>query len=452
METALAGITDLCKALMNTSPHPMRLSALICNRYRAFKERQRVELAPITIIIGKNGSGKSIFSRLPLLLAAAISENADGPLDISAGGIDHATSFEDLVNSKSALPFVLGAEISNAHTLYRFESTLRYVSETRALAIENFHLFENDSQIFLASISDAEQLQESAQTFICEYLSKSSRVQLDFIGLFPSLECLDDDIRALIYPILSEFRKALPLPSYLGPFRVEPGPSMRSPGQNIRELGPKGEKALEILADDRLRRNGDLSRKVSDWFRNAMGQEVNIDVTGEQPQVRVGEPGGSFQGNLSDTGAGFSQCLPYVVQHYAFMASRLRSPILIVEQPELHLHPAAHGDLADLAIDSVQSGTDQRITCIIETHSEEFIMRIRRRLAEGLCKNTAKILSINHKDSLEIDSIITTAKAISFDENGNPESWPAGVFAEALNDLSLMRRASRNKKNANSNS
>jgi predicted ATPase len=430
----------------------MRLSALICNRYRAFKERQRVELAPITIIIGKNGSGKSIFSRLPLLLAAAISENADGPLDISAGGIDHATSFEDLVNSKSALPFTLGAEISNSEKTYRFESVLRYVTETRALAIESFHLFENDAKIFSASISDVEQLEESTQSFVVEFSEKTLKIQLDFVGIFPSLLLLNDDLKAIVSPILMEFRKAIPLPSYLGPFRIEPGPSMRSPGQNIRELGPKGEKALEILADDRLRRNGDLSRKVSEWFRDAMGQEVNIDVTADQPQVRVGEPGGSFQGNLSDTGAGFSQCLPYVVQHYAFRATRLKSPILIVEQPELHLHPAAHGELADLAVDSVRSNTDPRVICIIETHSEEFIMRIRRRIAEGLPSEIAKILSINHRDSLDIDSPILTTKGISFDKNGNPEAWPAGVFAEALIDLALMRKASRDKENANHNS
>lgn len=428
-----------------TVTEPMRLSALICNRYRAFKERQRVELAPITVIIGKNGSGKSIFARLPLLLAAAISENADGPLDLSAGGIDHGASFQDLVNARSALPFSLGAEIKNSTITYKFETSLRYINETRALAIESFQLDENGRVIFSATISDAEQLESHSQIFQIISLDEASSGQLIFNGLFPAIESLEKTIGTRIYPILQLFRQALPNPSYLGPFRAEPGPSMRSPAQNIRELGPKGEKALEILADDRLRKNGELSRQVSNWFRETMGQEVNIDITGDQPQVKVGEPGNPFQGNLADTGAGFSQCLPFVVQHYAFRANRLKSPILIVEQPELHLHPGAHGDLADLVLESIRNTHDPRIVCIIETHSEEFIMRLRRRLVEISAPDTAKILSINHRDSLDSSSPIFPVKLISFDEKGDPEAWPAGVFVEALTDLAAMRKTIRDR-------
>lgn len=50
----------------------MKLKALIWNRYRSFKERQKVELAPLTVIIGKNGSGKSVISRLPLILSSGV--------------------------------------------------------------------------------------------------------------------------------------------------------------------------------------------------------------------------------------------------------------------------------------------------------------------------------------------------------------------------------------------
>ncbi len=219
---------------------------------------------------------------------------------------------------------------------------------------------------------------------------------------------------------------------------------MSSRGQacDIRELGPKGEKALELLADDRLRQNGELCRNVSAWFEQSMGQELSVDVSGDQPQVRVGAAGG-FQGNLSDTGAGFSQCLPFVVQHYAYRSNRIKTPILIVEQPELHLHPAAHGALADLVIDSVGAFENSRIVCLIETHSEQFIMRVRRRIAEGLDRKTAVLLSLNHRDSLDPEVQMSQIREISFDANGNPDSWPIGVFAEALTDLAAMRQARR---------
>lgn len=423
---------------------PMRLSALICSRYRAFKERHRIELSPITIIIGKNGSGKSIISRLPLLLAGAISENADGPLDISAGGIDHANSFQDLVNLRGSLPFTLGAEISNSEKIFRFETTLRYIAETRAIAIEGFKLELNDSEIFSATISDAEQLASTTPIFKISCSGNINFSNVKFIGIFPTFTDPESSESRIVSPILQAFRQALPNPSYLGPFRVEPGPSMKSPAQNIRELGPKGERALEILADDRLRKNGELSRQVSDWFQSSMAQELDIDVSSDQPQVKVGIPG-AFQGNLSDTGAGFSQCLPFVVQHYAYRADRIKAPILIVEQPELHLHPAAHGALADLVIDSVLWRDIPTIVCLVETHSEQFIMRIRRRLAEGKLPNIVSILSLNHQDNLEPESEIIQLKTIKFNDSGNPEAWPAGVFSEALVDLSAMRQAIREK-------
>lgn len=176
----------------------MRLTALICNRYRAFKERQRIELAPITLIIGKNGSGKSVISRLPLLLSSAISEQAEGPLDLAAGGVEHAATFQDLVNSRGALPFTLGAEIADDHRSYTFETTLRYVNETRSLAIESFLLKAGDDALFNAEISDVEELTNDHPLFNTRVKgSEAQQTRLSFAGLFPVL------IASKIRPVLN---------------------------------------------------------------------------------------------------------------------------------------------------------------------------------------------------------------------------------------------------------
>ncbi|WP_080401601.1 AAA family ATPase [Burkholderia ubonensis] len=422
----------------------MRLTALICNRYRAFKERQRIELAPITLIIGKNGSGKSVISRLPLLLANAISEQAEGPLDLAAGGVEHAAAFQDLVNSRGALPFTLGAEIADEHRSYSFETTLRYVNETRSLAIESFLLKAGTDTLFSAEISDVEELTKDSPVFDTQFEAKEKqKTRLSFAGLFPRLDGLGDPASGEIAAVLASFRQALPTPSYLGPFRAEPSPSMRTPNQNIRELGPRGERALDILADDRLRRGGELSRKVSEWFGTAMGQQIEVDITGDQPQVRVADEASGLQVSLADTGAGFSQSIPVVVQHFAYRAGRIKSPVLIVEQPELHLHPAAHGALADLVVQSA-TGTDWTpATCLVETHSEQFIMRVRRRIAEGVPPEQVKLWSLNHHDEQGDETPPQPLRVISFDSRGNPDAWPIGVFEEALSDLTAMRRGAR---------
>jgi hypothetical protein len=100
-------------------------TALLFSRYRAFREFTRLELAPLTVIIGKNGGGKSVLTRLPLLLASGLDPEAEAPLDLGAGGVSHSARFEDLIYQRSAQPFCLGAEISENGRTLRFVTTLR---------------------------------------------------------------------------------------------------------------------------------------------------------------------------------------------------------------------------------------------------------------------------------------------------------------------------------------
>ena len=419
----------------------MKIRALSWSRYRAFKEKQRVEVAPVTLIIGKNGSGKSVISRLPVLIATAIQRGAGGPLNLTAGSLDHGSSYEDLVNARSALPFTLGVEFEKGALSYGLEATLRYVSESRSLVVEKFLLKGKAGDLFTAEISAEEQLvAESPQYRVIQMGEPEVNRELTFSGLVPDIR--EPQLRSLF----EEFRHALPEPSYLGPFRAEAEHFMRTPNQDVRDLGPRGENALEMLADDRLRRGGHLAKVVEQWFATAMGQGIAMDVSADQPRVRVVDASG-FQVSLTDTGAGFPQCLPIVVQHFAYRSGRIRSPILIVEQPELHLHPAAHGALADLIVESaVGAPTWAPATCLVETHSEQLIMRVRRRIAEGrIPANQVKIWSLNHV-SVGADGPPEPLRVISIDGNGNPDSWPVGVFEETLDDLTAMRQSLRERK------
>lgn len=409
----------------------MKLTGLFCARYRKFKESLKIDLAPISIVIGKNGSGKSVISRLPLLLAKSLSATPEGVLDIEAGGVQHASRLQDLVNGGGALPFTLGAEFSEGEHIYSFETTLRYVHELRLLAIESFTHTVDGRINYSAEIVDSEQLTNVDAIFkIRREGVEEVREILAFSGLLPIVEELKHQ--------LDKYRQAVGVPSYLGPFRVEPGQILRFPGREIQSLGARGERALEMLADDELRRGGVLNKKVADWFAVCMGSGIGMDVSGDRPTVHVNDQSAGIKVALSDTGAGFSQCLPIVVQHMAYQLEKIDSPILIVEQPELHLHPAAHGALADLFVASAEKGA----TCIVETHSEELIMRLRRRIAEGGmdCRDV-KILSVDHLEGE--GGVPEPLRTIELDQNGNPNGWPFGVFEESLSDLRKLRMARR---------
>ncbi|MCP4107996.1 MAG: AAA family ATPase [Desulfobacteraceae bacterium] len=150
----------------------------------------------------------------------------------------------------------------------------------------------------------------------------------------------------------------------------------------------------------------------------------------ENPSVEV---------NIADVGTGIAQVLPIIVQRQFEGGTGSENSLEIVEQPELHLHPGAHGDLADLYVDAVKhTGTN----FIIETHSENFILRIRRRIAEGkLDSEKAIIYWIND----ELGSI-RSVQPINIKPDGNVDFWPASVFAEDFEEVRAIRRAQQDHK------
>lgn len=87
-----------------------------------------------------------------------------------------------------------------------------------------------------------------------------------------------------------------------------------------------------------------------------------------------------FEVNLRDVGYGVSQALPLLLEGVVAKPGSL----LVVEQPELHLHPRAQARLADILIEIAARG----VRCLIETHSEHLILQLRRRIARTTLNKT----------------------------------------------------------------
>jgi predicted ATPase len=112
---------------------------------------------------------------------------------------------------------------------------------------------------------------------------------------------------------------------------------------------------------------------------------------------------------------------------------------IILEQPEIHLHPRVQTALADLFIEAIQSredGTDRSIQLIIESHSEHFLRRLQRRVAEGVVKPKQVALYFCHTkgegaalDPLEVNMF------------GEIVNWPEDFFGDEMGELAARMAA-----------
>jgi predicted ATPase len=93
----------------------------------------------------------------------------------------------------------------------------------------------------------------------------------------------------------------------------------------------------------------------------------------------------------------------------------------------------------DLIIGTVTEAPGE-VRFICETHSEQCVMRVRRRIAEGKIPfDSVKLVSVGHRSAE--DEPPEPMRIIGFDEYGTPDAWPIGVFDEAFGDLACMQEA-----------
>ena len=78
----------------------MRLAGLSIENFKPFSKRIDIELGPLTVLIGRNSSGKSALARLPLLIGRALSPDAHSPIELDASGVDFGASFVDLIHNR----------------------------------------------------------------------------------------------------------------------------------------------------------------------------------------------------------------------------------------------------------------------------------------------------------------------------------------------------------------
>jgi predicted ATPase len=230
---------------------------------------------------------------------------------------------------------------------------------------------------------------------------------------------------------------------YLGPLREFPQRDYLWAHSKPTDVGRRGEKAIEAIlsATDRgemrnLKRKAPrkpFQEMIAYWLRE-MGLIEEFKVEEIAPgsnrwQARVRTRRGADQVLLTDVGFGVSQVLPVItLLQYVDEGSTV-----ILEQPEIHLHPLAQSALADVI---VQAAVHRKVQVILESHSEHLLLRLQRRIAEE--RISTDDVSLYFCDAPKGVSELTQ---LELDMFGSIANWPDKFMGDAFGETARAELA-----------
>ncbi len=239
---------------------------------------------------------------------------------------------------------------------------------------------------------------------------------------------------------------------YLGPLRTKPERLYAWSGNEPESVGFSGENAIAAILAARKRKINFGANRHTKPFEALLASELKemelieefkvnpISIHRQEYEVKIRTIGSSEWVDLPDVGFGISQVLPVLVQ--CFYAPH--NSIILMEQPEIHLHPKAQAALADVMIDVINSrenGKDRNIQLIIETHSEHFLRRLQRRIAENS--------DLYEKVSAYFANMTTPPpclEPLQIDLYGNILNWPENFFGDEMGDITAQAKAALQKR------
>ncbi len=224
---------------------------------------------------------------------------------------------------------------------------------------------------------------------------------------------------------------------HIGPLRKKPERFTDVVKDSYLEVGTEGEYFSSIL-----HHNPEVLNSINVALENlGLNYEIKIHCLvnddliafGDIHSLQVIEKNTGTPLTLCDVGFGLSQVLPILVQVVI-----PGSKIILIEQPEIHLHPKMQTELADFFIKHSGIDTNQ---LVIETHSEHLLLRIMRRIREttsGTIKDSSLALNPEDVSVLYVESIDgqSIVREMPLDENGELiKAWPGGFFEEGLREI-----------------
>lgn len=440
--------------------------------FKAWRDTGDIRLAPLTVIFGGNSAGKSSLGHLLLALkqTAVLSDRkralhlGDPSSLIDLGTFADCLYGHDLNRKlELSLQWQLSSPLEVRNTLvvdenYRgnemsLDATLR-VGKSEQPEIERIRYGLIKDRVMQLEVDHARGVSEV--TLRAKPLKLTKAVGRKWPLDPPEKFYRFSDATLARFRnagFLSDFsletERMLSALFYLGPLRSHPERIYPWSGETPQDVGMRGEYAVAALlaaeADERKlnrgrkQRQSTFARFVAEWMiemgvihsftvkpvaKGRKEYEVLIKTHADAPEVK-----------LTDVGFGISQVLPALVE--AFYAPR--NSTVWMEQPEIHLHPQVQAHLADAFISAVQaweSGQPRNVQLIVESHSEHFLTRLQRRVAEGVITPTDVAIYFCKRSGKSAE-----LEPLELDLYGNIANWPDNFFGDEMEDVAERTKA-----------
>jgi Uncharacterized conserved protein len=494
----------------------MTVTAFRVQNFMGFEDSGWIELRPITLLFGRNSSGKSALIRALLLLRQSLDSSPDsGALlfvkddgydfgdyreIVRDHGIDSDISFwfrirfrkrgevepddDSLLRAWDAInDFTVGRSAPVDTKPEDHILSIRLIigqGRDSVPILKALDIYAQQGDIILSATRQNQSHHDAAPwTFSSELFDTSSQDDTSQFpdlwqyteiftqnGFLPWIRPLENTFRQIeeeagddaaaqlgddfqnVWLTLRGIRRSLLLFlekfDYLGPMRAAPQRFYYVAGQGSG-TPERGRQFVRSL----VKANPASLLAINTWLATAgFSYRADLQPLDERKtlyelrlQEVLDEQKAGVSANIREVGFGLTQMLPIIAQ--AVLAKP--GDTLIIEQPELHLHPRAQAELADLFIAMARNGT----RFLIETHSEHLLLRLRRRIAESssaiispndLCYLRAHDLRACFIDRTEGRSSVET---IQIDEKGKMSSPPGfrGFFADDLHELAMLNQA-----------
>lgn len=381
------------------------ITELQLQNFKCFQQSPAFEFSKINLLTGINGRGKSSLLQSLLILSQSAWRSPDLKRLIINDELLSLGNFDDIKNSETPRG-------ENIHFNFKFDSP--FISEAKIQFSEN-----NDDSL-------------QADCAKIEIKSQGQNIVIE-----PKKKITND----LVFTLSELLKKS----HYVSADRL--GPVKYVDKTNLPEfihVGPRGEHAINILANsinlnnvhDNLYRGQDAKTVIQqtiEWLGYIL-EGAKIEIKGLEKESSVlymllNNRNTSYSYKPTNVGFGYSYILPLIVTGLIAKPGE----VMVVENPEAHLHPKAQSKITEFFARVASCG----VQVFIESHSEHILNGLRvSALDSSIGINHSEVSILYFNEAFKPEKLVV-------DDKGKIANWPEGFFDQQEIDLSNIFRLTK---------